>query len=226
MAGLYRAFEHYGGEHYSTPVGGLRTLALADGSQVTLNTNTSLRVLLSETQRRVVLEHGEAFFCVAKDPSRPFAVDVAGQSVIAVGTQFSVRRDVDDVQVVVTEGKVNLRQISDHSREAPTPLGEGAVALAHNAKVIVNRHSASDMQALLSWRSGFLSFHDTPLSEAVAEFNRYNTRKIVIADASIANIRVGGNFRPNNADTFLWLLEKGFPVEVQWNSQQIVLSRH
>jgi transmembrane sensor len=220
---VYWLLDRIRGDHYSTAIGGLRTLTLADGSQVTLNTNTSIRVLLRDFERRVELDRGEAFFVVAKDRARPFVVDAAGQSVIAVGTQFSVRRESDDVQVVVTEGKVNLAQAANGASAAPTALGAGTIAHTLSRKVIVTSHTVPEVQELLAWRSGFLSFHDTPLAEAVAEFNRYNARQIVIADTAIAGILVGGNFRPNNSESFLWLLERGFPVDVEWGEKRIVL---
>jgi transmembrane sensor len=219
----YWLLDRIRGDHYSTAIGGLRTLTLGDGSQVTLNTNTSIRVLLRDSERRIELDRGEAFFVVAKDRARPFVVDVAGQSVIAVGTQFSVRREADDVQVVVTEGKVNLAQAANGGSAAPTALGAGAIAHTLSRKVIVTSHTAPEVQELLAWRRGFLSFHDTPLAQAVAEFNRYNARQIVIADTAIAGILVGGNFRPNNAESFLWLLQRGFPVDVEWGKERIVL---
>jgi transmembrane sensor len=221
---VYWLLDRVRGDHYSTAIGGLKTLSLADGSQVTLNTNTSIRVLLRDSERRIELDRGEAFFVVAKDRARPFVVYVAGQSVIAVGTQFSVRRESDDVQVVVTEGRVNLAPAAANGGSPePTALGAGAIAHTLSRKVIVTSHTVPEVQELLAWRRGFLSFHDTPLAEAVAEFNRYNARQIVIADTAIASILVGGNFRPNNADSFLWLLERGFPVDVEWGKERIVL---
>lgn len=223
-AGAYLALDHWRGTRYSTQIGAMQSVVLADGSKMTLNTNTAVRVLLGESQRRIELEHGEAFFAVAKDPSRPFVVDVANKTVVAVGTEFSVRRESDDVQVVVTEGRVNLTPAASDARSEPTPLAAGAIAHTLDKRVLVNRQSVSEAEQLLSWRSGFLSFHDTPLAEAVAEFNRYNQRKIVIADTSIAGFLVGGSFRPNNAEAFLWLLERGFPVEVQWAASNITLT--
>jgi transmembrane sensor len=106
---------------------------------------------------------------------------------------------------------------------APTALGAGSIAHTLDGKVFVSKQTVPEVEQLLSWRSGFLSFHDTPLAQAVAEFNRYNERKIVIADASIAGILVGGNFRPSNADTFLSFLEREFPVEVEWGERTIAV---
>jgi transmembrane sensor len=79
------------------------------------------------------------------------------------------------------------------------------------------------MAALLSWRDGFVEFRDTTLSDAVAEFNRYRVRKILIADPSIASVRISGKFRSGNAEAFLWLLQKGFPVTVEEQQEHTVL---
>src|SRR3981189_822736 len=88
------------GTSYRTAIGGIAAISMKDGSTVTLNTNSDIRVALSETERRVDLEKGEAFFEVAKDPNRPFVVRVGDQRVIAVGTKFSVRREPNHVRVI------------------------------------------------------------------------------------------------------------------------------
>lgn len=214
------------GSQYSTPVGGLDTVSLTDGSRVTLNTDTRIRIDFDATERRVELSRGEAFFTVARDATRPFVVHVDDKRVTAVGTQFSVRRGDDDgdIQVVVTEGRVKLEQgsamtelrelIGVPARPATT-LGAGAVAHIAKSAVLVQERAPPDAEQILSWRTGYLVFEATPLAEAVAEFNRYNTRQIVIDDPSLAALRIGGNFRSNNTDAFLWLLQAEFGVEIE-----------
>lgn len=219
---------------YSTPIGGLETISLADGSRVTLNTDTRIRVDLGEKERRLELSKGEAFFVVAKDATRPFVVYVDNKRVRAVGTQFSVRRDADDIQVVVTEGRVRLEHaavippIEDLVRVPPpaTLLTAGAIARTAKSEVLVQERSAPDAEQLLSWRSGYLVFEGTPLADAAAEFNRYNTQKIVIDDPALAALRIGGNFRSNNTDAFLWLLKSGFHVEAEEDGARVILRAH
>jgi transmembrane sensor len=213
----------FGGDRYSTAVGGLATVALADGSKVTLNTDTRIRVSLNAKERAVELERGEAFFVVAKDASHPFVVRAGDKQVTAVGTQFSVRREVDDVEVVVAEGRVNLTSGASNARRLPTSLGAGAIARTLNAQVLVREQRVSEAEQRLSWRNGFVTFHDTTLADAVAEFNRYTVRKIVIEDTSIAGLRVGGNFRSNDADAFLWLIQRGFPITVEQDGGRVLL---
>src|SRR5258707_4032605 len=91
---------------YRTQIGALATVPLSDGSKVTLNTDSQIHVELNPTMRRVKLDQGEAFFEVSKDGARPFVVEIADKRVIAVGTQFSVVRDNNDIRVFVTEGRV------------------------------------------------------------------------------------------------------------------------
>jgi transmembrane sensor len=215
-----------GEQLYTTRVGEMKSVRLADGSQVTLNTGTQIRVSLRTAERRVDLESGEAFFLVAKDHSRPFVLHVADKTLIAVGTAFSVRRSANtDIQVLVTEGRVQLRSAANRPSDEGTALNAGTITRTLNNEVLVKAASEDETERLLSWRGGFVSFHNAPLAEAVAEFNRYTQKKLIIADPSIAVIPIGGKFRSNNVDTFLALLQQGFPIEIEQSDNRIVLKR-
>jgi len=196
---------------------------MKDGSTVTLNTNSDIRVALSETERRVDLEKGEAFFEVAKDPNRPFVVRVGDQRVIAVGTKFSVRRELNHVRVIVTEGRVSVEHSEPHHPAEVALISAGGVAVAGVAGVLVEDRSLSDAEERLSWRQGIVVFRETLLSDAVAEFNRYNTRQIYIEDPALGSMRIGGHFRTHNAEGFVRLLADAFPIRVEDNESRIVL---
>lgn len=218
----------FAGDKYTTPVGGMESIHLVDGSQVTLNTNTCIHVLLTGKERLVHLDHGEAFFEVAHDTARPFVVYVGDKRLMAVGTRFAVLRDGDDVRVVVTEGRVRLTESDSVSSSpagetGPAYLSAGDVARTWKSQIFVRKDPVQAAEKLLSWRSGYLEFEDTRLAAAVAEFNRYTTRKIVIADPSIDAIRIGGSFRTNNVDAFLKLLGTGFPVRVAESDDEVTL---
>jgi len=212
---------------YRTAIGEVQEVPLVDGSSATLSSDSQILVTLSRGERHVDLQRGEAFFVVAKDPSRPFVVSANGRRATAVGTRFAVRREDGAVRVVVTEGVVRLEPESHPggSRQPTTLLPAGSVALAGDSGVVVHSESVLQAREYLSWRNGFLSFHDTPLASAVAEFNRYNTRKIVIGDTAIGSIRVGGNFRWANTDAFVRLLKQGFPIRAERAHGEIVLYR-
>jgi transmembrane sensor len=213
---------HYGGR-YSTAVGRLAHIAMADGSQVTLNTDSVVRVAVNTTERRVDLQRGEAFFKVAKDPSRPFIVTVGEQRVVAVGTQFSVRREGTDAQIVVTEGTVRIE--TGETSNPAAAVSAGSIAHAGRAGTSIQSRPLAQAEELISWRSGILVLHDMTLAEAAAEFNRYNARKIVIRDPLVSAMRISGSFRATNAEAFVRLLERGYPLQADTVNADIILTQ-
>jgi transmembrane sensor len=211
--------------YYSTPIGGLATVPLADGSTLSLNTATRIRVSLGKRERRVDLESGEAYFVVAKDNARPFVIYVGTKQVKAMGTEFSVRRAADDLQVYVTAGRVLLTTSPQDASAGSVSLEAGMTAQTLNYEIQVSHATPTQLEDALSWRTGFVTFRNTVLSDAVAEFNRYRVRKIVIGDPSIAPLRISGKFRAGNADAFIWLLQQGFPVTVEEQQRRTVLKK-
>jgi len=209
---------------YATGVGDMTTVPLADGSSATLSSDSKVDVALSRGERHIDLLQGEVFFKVAKDASRPFVVRIGNRKVTAVGTQFAVRREGAGLRVVVTEGIVRLDSEADVPGPKSTLLPAGSVAMAGPAGFSVHSGSIEATASYLSWRDGYLVFEDTPLKDAAAEFNRYSTTKIVIADPVVASMRVGGNFRYANLEGFVRLLELGFPVRAERHGDQIVLT--
>ena len=221
-------FWYYATDHaslYRTAIGAITTLPLPDGSKVILNTESQIQVELNPTLRHIKLDQGEAFFEVAKDATRPFIVEIADKRVIAVGTQFSVRRDSNEIRVLVTEGRVRIEHGGISSNAAATQLAAGSEARTAQAAVLIDQPTPARVEQLLSWRTGNIIFRDTALADAVADFNRYSVRKIVIEDPAIAAIRIGGSFRANDADAFLWLLQSGFPIHVEQRSDRVILTK-
>lgn len=211
---------------YATALGALETVRLTDGSQATLSSESSIDVALSRRERRIDLQRGEALFEAAKDASRPFVVNAGDHRVVAVGTRFSVRRDRDALRVAVTEGTVRLDMPgADGSAGPETLLPAGSVAIATAAGVSVRRNDLAAAERALEWREGYLRFQDTPLREAAEEFNRFNARKLMMGDADVAALRMGGQFRWSNLDGFVRLLEQGFGVRVEHRGELIVLHR-
>lgn len=209
---------------WRTTIGAQQVVHLVDGSTATLGSNSELRVAFSRQQRDLYLSSGEAFFDVTHDRTRPFVVHVGGYRVIAVGTRFDVRREPAGIRVVVTRGLVRL-QSAENPRLAATELPAGSVALVRSGQVSLQHVPLDEAQELLTWREGYVVFHGTPLAEAVREFNRYNSGKIVIADPTLDNLRVGGNFKLDNRAAFVRLVQEIFPVRTHVHDEDIVLSR-
>jgi transmembrane sensor len=191
-----------------------------------LNTDSEIQLEISDRERRVKLVRGEAFFDVAKDPTRPFVVYANDKRVIAVGTQFAVRMKPEGLQVVVAEGRVRVEKATVIG--SPEPLVElvaGNIATAERSMVRVRVQPVADVERALSWRAGYVLLSGTSLDDAVAEFNRYNRRQLVIDDPALTDIQVGGNFKADNIDGFVRLLEEGFHIHAEEQDDRIVLTR-
>jgi transmembrane sensor len=104
-------------------------------------------------------------------------------------------------------------------------LPAGSEARTAKDSFLVNQPTPDQVEQLLSWRTGYLKFRDTTLADAVVEFNRYSLRKILIEDPAIANIRIGGNFRTDDAQGFIDLLQSGFSVQVEKRGELIILTK-
>lgn len=206
---------------YATEIGGFERVVLADGSILELNTDTEVRVKFSAHRRVIELMHGEANFSVAHDKQRPFIVTAGTAGARAVGTRFNVERLDDSIRVLVAEGKV---AVGDPSVLAATPVdvvsslpvvAAGQLAVMGTAGIEVRDVPSTLIDQELAWQSGMLAFDGKSLLEAVAQMNRYNRRKLVIVDADIGALRLGGYFKPTNLDAFVAVLESNFGVDAQ-----------
>lgn len=219
-------------------------LALPDGSRVELKDGTQLVVQYSDRERRVKLTGGEAHFSVWKDAARPFVVDAGGVEVRAVGTAFNVRLEGADVQVLVTEGRVKVEP-------APPAVPDGRVPVAAPAfasvgqRVVVARPVASaiaspltpvitavtpeEIARELAWQAPRLQFDETPLEQAIAEFNRLNRHQLELGDSRLGDLRIGGTFRPDNVEGFIRLLSTdpsfGIRAEVTGENRTVLRRR-
>lgn len=204
-------------ESYRTGADGLSRVILADGSTVTMNANTRLRVHFTAARRDLTLIRGEAHFSVTHDTHRPFEVHVRDRVVVAVGTAFDVRLDPGrDVEVTVTEGRVAL--LDDGARR-PQPgelvlrtISAGDDALLTSDHVIVQRIDSAEIFRRLTWERRELHFEGQTLSQAVAEFGRYTNRRIVIDDPALAALEVGGSFRALDVNSFIAALDRAFGI--------------
>jgi transmembrane sensor len=215
------------GETLTTQVGGFARARLTDGSTVELNTGTRLKVQMDDESRRVELLAGEATFSVAHDADRPFIVNAGEATVRAVGTRFNVRRRAESVDVLVTQGKVRVARARypagpEASNSALVSAGESAlIAATHIERAPVTPALAD---RALAWHHGSLEFESSTLAEIVAEFNRYNERRIVIDDPDLATMQIGGRFSATNPDGFVHVLTD-FGIRADITDSEIVLRR-
>ena len=203
------------GTSFSTAVGERKTIKLEDGSAVELNTATQLRTQFSAHRRDIQLVSGEALFHVAKDPARPFVVHAQDAQVRAVGTAFNVRVRDKLVEVTVTEGVVTVNNAASPAktlRPPVRPVAAGQGAVVGSGAVARLTLQDEDLQRRIAWRNGLIELRGETLEQAVAEFNRYRTRKLIVADQTLAGLRVGGSFGTGDSERFLAALKDGFHV--------------
>jgi transmembrane sensor len=222
IAGAWSWQQQFGWQHHDTGVGCLEHIVLEDGSVIDLNTNSELRVRIAD-KREVRLVRGEARFQVAPDAQRPFSVEAAGAAVHAVGTAFSVRlHDSEQVDVLVAEGKV---EVATQRVQRTPPLGAGEAAVLLPDRVSVSRVEPQVLARRMAWTNGRLDFRGESLSEAVAEFNRYNRRQIRLAASDLATLRVGGSFAATDPDSFVGALASSFNLRVDHQDAGTILLR-
>jgi transmembrane sensor len=208
-------------EIHATVPGQTRSIALADGSQLTLNTDTEVAVSLEPQLRRLELRRGEALFEVAHDARRPFVVTIGNDEVRALGTRFQVRRDPAAVTVTLLQGRVAVARASDGEQATLTP-GE---QLQYAAQGAMQRRMI-DPEIAASWTRGRLIFRATPLAEALAEVNRYATPAIVIRDPQLAQTPISGSVKVGDGRSMALALSRLLELQVQAQQDgSLLLSR-
>lgn len=211
-------------QKFSTAIGGRRLVPLTDGSKVELNTASSVRTSVTPKSREVWLDRGEAYFEIAHQNGRPFVVHAGSRTVTVLGTKFSVRRDGDTVTVSVVEGRVRVEDAIEPDAVPAAIITAGDVAVARGTSTLLAAKSEDRVVSALAWRGGMVDFDRTSLADAVAEFNRYNSKKIVIGDSETAEIRIGGTFQVSNVDAFVRLLHDAYGIHVEPHADGVKIS--
>lgn len=201
-------------EEHETKLGEVRAIHLSDGSTLTLGAHTHVIVQFGEGERRVRLARGEAYFDVAKDPSRPFYVTAPATAVRVVGTRFDVRVGESHVRVAVDEGVVAV-----NNRPAALTRGQRVDVLPDGALTSVTQVDGSEVAA---WREGRLIYDGATLSEVVADLARYRAN-VTLNSEEVGKLRVTAGLRVEQIDQFVDRLPDILPVRVNRTSDAITI---
>ncbi|MBL8505119.1 MAG: FecR domain-containing protein [Methylobacillus glycogenes] len=215
-AGLVWLDPAYRSEQYATAIGQRQFIQLADGSELTLNTNTRLEVSWHLRSRRVNLPQGQAMFHVAKANFRPFVVIAANSETRVLGTRFDVYHEDQQahkqVTVSVAEGTVRV------TSKAADGLNGTTLTASQQVKIDGDGHMhapiAIDPSISMSWMNGKLVFAQTPLQQVIAEIQRYRTAPIQL-QGKTAQLKLSGTFAIDNTDKLLQLLPDILPVRLE-----------
>ena len=218
---------------YDTEIGERRSVTLADGSSVTLNTDTELVVRFQASQRDIELKRGEAIFNVAHDADRPFVVHAAHGTARAVGTRFNVLLEQDQVTVSVLEGSVAVRsRVTDRDTSQPgaEPAPAANVKLLKVGEAVnyweegtISEPRKARLGRIDAWQQGKLEFDSDSLASVIKEHNRYALKKIVIADDDLNKIQVSGVFNANDTKSLLFALQEAFGIRAVHRQSMILL---
>jgi transmembrane sensor len=238
-------------ETLSTGPNEQKTVALSDGTQVTLNANSRLTVHFDDHVRKLTLSRGEVLFDVAKHLPRPFVVIIGDRKIIAMGTAFEVRRDEAQTPaftVTLVEGRVAIEPLSAPNVIPPaTPTASGTASLLifpessksrdtprltllrpgdrlRFAPNIADTLDHPKIDTITAWQRGQLIFDDVSLAEAAGEFNRYGSIKIKLVGASTSHLRVGGVFKISDPLSFAQIMADTFKLHLTTRDSELTLT--
>lgn len=215
------------GDRYNTRRGEVRVVPMADGSVITLNTDSQVIVRYTADRRDIQLVQGEALFDVAKDKQRPFVVQAGDTQVRAVGTSFTVSRLADaPVRVLVREGVV---EVNERTLKNLPPVRVSAnmqaEAAAEALAVVAEPVAPADIGRELAWREGRIAFEGETLQQATEQFARYSNTRIVIDDPAVAGERITGLFQANDPVGFSRAVATSLGLQAQVGAEEVRLHR-
>lgn len=212
---------------YQTAIGEQETVALPDGSEIILNTDSAIEIAYSRGARTIRLDRGEAYFDVASAKRRPFSVETDKGAVTAVGTAFSVKLKANKLDVVVEEGRVtvsalqqdsapeNSGETPEEAAHAPVDVSAGHTATIGSGIEAISAISADALIKALDWRDGVLSFEGETLEEVIAEISRYTDLEIEIGDEELKRERIVAYYKIGSVERVFEALRLVENVELE-----------
>jgi transmembrane sensor len=220
----WAAFVRNPGETFHTDVAERQVAVLDDGSRLTLDADSRVKVRMESEQRELSLERGRAKFDVAYDPLRPFVVSIGERKVIATGTAFSVERLGANIRIVLYEGRVAI--VAPGLAAVPTELRTPGTAL-----VLPFAGSGSaerdvvDTGRSVGWERGQLDFEREPLSRAVERMNRYARTPIEVVGTGARDVQITGVFDAGETEAFVEGVSAVHGLKVRREQDRIVLEQ-
>jgi transmembrane sensor len=208
---------------YATARGEQRSVVLADGSIVQLNTLSKLTVRFDKQHREVELLRGEAFFRVAPNATRPFEVLTPFARMRALGTEFNVYNHAGGTRVAVLEGKV--RVVAGRKSVDLSPEQAADVAPHGSVELVAPVQARPVAQTATAWIQRRIILDNDRIDMALIEFNRYNVLQIQIENAELAKVRISGAFNADEPAAFLRYLEKVHRTDVEQLEKNFVVLR-
>jgi len=221
--GSFWAVSQAQADTYATALGEIRKIPLGDGSVVNVNTASRISVSMHKTRRQVRVEAGEAWFEVAPDADRPFMVEARDLRIRADAAAFSVLCTGAGAEALITDGVVDVS--GRDTQSAQRLAAGGMVKMTPAGLPSLSNLGLVEISRRLAWRDGNIELDGETLSEAVAEFNRYNARKLAIKDTTLASQKLYGAFHLGDPEAFAKAVQVSLGAGVSVGDEQIEIGR-
>nr|WP_279338685.1 FecR domain-containing protein [Sphingomonas sp. BGYR3] len=206
------------GSVIASKIGEIRSMTLADGSRLTLDTDSEVEVRFDSGERRLNLIRGRARFAVAHDRERPFVVHAGHREVIAHGTLFDVDLGNSTILVTLLQGSVEVRQsaaVSSATRGRLLKPGQQLATSAEAPDKLVEARAIDE-----NWPSGMLSFEGAPLADVLTAANRYGRHAIILRDPALGRLRFTGTFKSGDQDALARLIGRMFKLDASQDANR------
>lgn len=204
-------------ESYETQIGEVRSLALGDGSSVSIDAKSRIDLDFDGRNRDVHMLAGKVLFRATHDRKRPFRVLLDNVTVTDIGTAFQITKDerTQTVDVLVTEGEVRVDSPAGRISLVAGQRASFSQIASSKAKPQVTPVAATDMDRYLAWRNGQLDLDGETLDSAIAQFNRHSLVQLKVSDAALGRENLYGSFRMDDPATFARTVALGLNAEVR-----------
>jgi len=211
-------------EFFRTDHGDIRSFALSDGSNLTLDTDSRVKVTMSRTLRHAELQEGRARVIVKSDP-RPFTVEAGSGNVVTSAGTVDVAIDQNRrVDLQLRGGAADLHE-KEKGDEGPARMLTMDQTVTYATGAFAPRPVATPVADTRNWPEGWVEYRTIPLAGLIGEANRYARKPIILDDDALAALAVTGRFKLTDTDTFLKRIAELSGLKIARKSDGIHLSR-
>lgn len=207
-----------------TTIGQQKTQSLPDGSLLAVNVDSSVSYAFGVDRRLIKISNGEAAFTVKADVARPFIVDAGDYQIRAVGTIFNVKKRDREIEVAVSEGKV---EICSATGDVLTSLAAGQILRFPSDRSDLKFDGLTPTSIppaqISEWRMRVVTYENATVEEVVTDFNRYFNHSLAVEGQALRDRRITVRLQVEQREKAIALLAAMLNVDVRQTSDGEVL---
>jgi len=210
---------------YKTNFGEIYSFRLNDGSEVTLNANSSLRLSRFQFSRRIreVFLIGEARFSVTHKPDNQHFIVKTGNDfeVLVQGTEFEVYARRQGRKVVLNKGKVQLHYLQGNTAKQVLLKPGDHFSLDQQNNLVQN--TFKPLKNFASWEQKRFVFDENSLQEVAIMLQENYGLEVKIESKELAERIIMGSFKAENEDELLKSISELLDITVLKEGNQVQL---